>query len=476
MIKIIRNLSVIMYSAKHLTNKYEIRGLYVAIAALLLSFFTITIDYISVLGVILGIFSLLIALFSLKNIIPSDHRIEEFDFHNNRFMTSVDYNEVNINNFFKNEEYISNIPKNEKKTENEYSPPPQIYIPIYRNTILENIGVYNTELEEYISSGKKIWCINDGANSEKNILSELKSHHNDDIRKYQIMELFKRSEKRNSFYNSPKISIRSIKKSDEKFTIIIGKTSYFTSVITNDFFCNDIYLNSCITDPYKKLSQYFPANLNQETKAWSILDFDKCSHLSNHIGSAVLALTKDDIPIIQTQRINAQQNSGKIQVSGAGSLELNDFKTINKKMTDASFCDFIKYGMSRELLEETGLINEDSKEEDDIKTIIDFSQTNLHLLSLYRDVLRGGLPIFLGFSRMNNTFSELKNLKNKETIFAKDIKTKINSSTSMIEFLDNFISSNEHSNKVSTQFILFRNLLKIDSVKKRFDKTLFTND
>lgn len=347
-----------------------------------------------------------------------------------------------------------------------------LHIPVYVRNNLENVTVYDKDLEEYLAKGGKITFANKDFSPEKEIHSYIyKVGIKDDIRKFQQLALHKDIKRDRDFFNAPKVALRKLDRSQPNYQVELGDTSYFSSVITNDLFCYKILSRDMSDECLKDFKSYYPAESNPSTNVWTLSDFEHCHGVSNHIGSTILAVSSNNIPILQTQSKKSRISSNKLNVSGAGSLEKSDYLHVKKLLANkATFCDFVKFGMSRELLEETGIIKENSNRKEDVNKIFNFSQKNMHLLSLSREVLRGGLPIFIGFAKMDEPLDEIikNNRNNQETTIVKDIKSLVFDGDDMSEFLDKYVGKG----KASHQLILFRNLFKVKSVRARFDSML----
>ncbi len=356
--------------------------------------------------------------------------------------------------------FISNEPNEDSGLESEY-----LYIPISDSKSIENISAYDLNLEDYFSKGKEIKLSGTQLRSEREIFSALKKQSKD-IQKYQKITLYMKLLNKGSFFNSQKVSLVNLEKNSDGYTAELGRTSYFTTVLTNDLFTRELSESNTPSSDIANLRQHYPARKSASSLLWRLNAFGDCDGISNHVGSAVLAITKDCIPIIQRQGVAAQQYPGKIHVSGAGSLELSDLNIIQERIDNATFSDFVKYGMSRELLEETGFVRENSKSEDDISTILEFASNNICLLSVARDVKRGGLPIFLGFAKLNCLYKEVRKNKSNETTIISEINSIVTNGNEMNRFIGEYIKNKD----ASSQLILFKNLLERKSVRACFDK------
>lgn len=376
--------------------------------------------------------------------------IEKYDLTNNSFLETENNNLPYLKGFLSHQL--------DAEAENSFH-----YIPVPEENNLKNINVYDLKLAEYLSQNHDIKLDNTQLREEKEIYKALGS----EIRKYQKIALYLRSAGRGSFYNSPKVSLCSLKEENGTYIATLGHTSYFTSVLTNDLFAYKLTESQVQSTDIANFRQHFPAR-KYEGALWRLNDFDKCPGISNHVGSAVMAVSKDNIPIVQRQNKTSQQYAGQLHVSGAGSLELSDLEIVRSRIPNATFSDFVKYGMSRELLEETGFVPENSKHDKHIKIILDFAAKNIYLLSVARDVIRGGLPIFLGFAKFDHLNEKIVMNESKETKIIGDIKTVVNNGGEMKKFVDEYVIGKD----VSTQLVLFKHLLARESVRERFNEAI----
>lgn len=286
---------------------------------------------------------------------------------------------------------------------------------------------------------------------------------------------------RTSFFDSPKISLKVIA-ADENGTIRsrIGVTSYFATCLTNDL------ATQCFAHPDGSLERYspigmFPAIVAPDGKSRALSALSDCQSLSNHIGSCVLALSSDGIPVLCFQGQGARINSGKVVLSGAGSIDLDDLvHSEGDQHKDLS--RVIRYGMARELLEETGAIPQDTNREADYQRLRDYL-SRIHLAGYYRDLRRGGLPIFLGFCRMEQPFDIIESRKHEGLcLFRSPVETrvidkleqrKISNALEMVDYLENHIRGNARFRcDASDQLLLVRELLRVPLIQQHFDKAI----
>lgn len=115
---------------------------------------------------------------------------------------------------------------------------------------------------------------------------------------------------------------------------------------------------------------------------------DNC-RLSNHIGTATLAFTRDGTLLIPRQSKKMEQNRLQLTASGAGSCDLEEIK----QHQPASLQELVAATMERELREECVL----GDTLDIITCVIGFA----------RDLERGGKPDFFGISLIDADVDQL---------------------------------------------------------------------
>ncbi|MFW8592177.1 hypothetical protein ACOI22_15325 [Glaciecola sp. 2405UD65-10] len=159
-----------------------------------------------------------------------------------------------------------------------------------------------------------------------------------------------------------------------KNAVDIGKTSYFTSLITNEAAGKSL-ISSC-RDSSINFNNMLPI------KNGNLLDL-AASKLSNHIGVTLLGLTKDKHLVFWTQNANAQVSVNRLVATGSGSL---DWLDVNNARSD-NLLDVVKYGMARELVEESNL---------NPNLISELCKQDIMVTGFFRWVERGGKPEFVG--------------------------------------------------------------------------------
>ncbi|MCF3973706.1 hypothetical protein [Paracoccus salsus] len=208
-----------------------------------------------------------------------------------------------------------------------------------------------------------------------------------------------------SFFDAPKIRLSALRW-DQKtgLSARIGRTSYFTSCLTNDLAAQQIkHGDRVIAD---RSEDMYPVSRPAGPGAALLLKrLADCPTMSNHVGSVVLALSREGYPVLSTQGGAAEVNKGKAVLSGSGSIDWADMDHSGARR-DGRLDRAILYGMARELLEETRLIPQDSLRECDY-ALIRQQAAALRLAGLYRDLRRGGLPIFVGFGRIDQRMDRI---------------------------------------------------------------------
>lgn len=174
-------------------------------------------------------------------------------------------------------------------------------------------------------------------------------------------------------FNESKVALLSNLYSLKKY-VEIGKTSYFTSLVTNEA-SGKILINKT-NDSVTHFDNMIPiVNGN-------LLDIPS-SRLSNHIGVTLLGITKDNNLIFWSQNSKAQQNVNSLVASGSGSLDWRDLTLSNA----VDLINLVKYGMTRELVEECNLDN---------NAVNDININDCKVIGYFRWLERGGKPEFVG--------------------------------------------------------------------------------
>jgi hypothetical protein len=184
------------------------------------------------------------------------------------------------------------------------------------------------------------------------------------------------------FFNARKVRISTdltVDRLSNSGVITVEPTTYYDSLCTNDltpFMLQERNPSSVAISGLKIVS-------NERI----MLDLSE-TDLSNHVGGSTLAFTSDDYLVIQRQTKSSRQSPGRFAPSGSGSL---DWKDIAQAGTLAAF---VKTGLRRELLEETGLPSTTS--------------VDLEVLGVVRHAHRGGLVEFFGIARLPAEFRQLR--------------------------------------------------------------------
>jgi len=164
----------------------------------------------------------------------------------------------------------------------------------------------------------------------------------------------------------------------------IAKGEFFSGFITNDVCSTQLKDKSgrTITDP----TPLFPATKTDDG-IFRLLSLTE-SNLHNQIGACTLAITNDNFLIIWKQSERAQYSNNLLVSTGSGSADWDD-------VVKNDFSQTIINTMERELAEESRLLGQNKG---DFKTKI---------LGYFRWVKRGGLPQFIGITKLNLKLNDL---------------------------------------------------------------------
>ncbi len=270
---------------------------------------------------------------------------------------------------------------------------------------------FDSSISRYLLKPGHIECLkaSDGGFFHFNagdVLRDSEQHRRAQI---QVLEILRQDakDKHKSFFDAKKLSLGKLDFKGERLCAKLGSTTYFCSMVTNDAAAK------VVGDGVRMISletlSMFPRNPSpfqeESGKTFTLDSISNTRGLSNHIGSVVVAVSSEGRPVLCFQRRNANINAASSVLSGAGSLEYSDFFHSNADQT-GYLDDAIRYGMARELLEETGGVWQDSFRRFDRDQLRRYSQ-RIQLAGFYRDLRRGGFPIFVGFCRMEADFASI---------------------------------------------------------------------
>ncbi|MFZ6746140.1 hypothetical protein ACO0LC_23175, partial [Undibacterium sp. JH2W] len=246
----------------------------------------------------------------------------------------------------------------------------------------------------------------------------------DDFEEY--LKIFARKNPSKRLFLESKIALNS-GFNDSTDIVEIGRTSYFTSIITNEACTSQMLRNSRILSDFRTI---YPYNLESKNgqQTGNLLPLEQ-SELSNHLGISTLALTKDRYLIIHRQNQLAMHSSGYLVPSGSGSLDWKDKSASGSK----DFLDVVKYGMVRELCEEI------SSEKAASTTYLRSLSKKTLIIGYFRWVSRAGHPEYIGISQIDvNVSSVQSNSDEVESTSNSELKVKpwTNSVGSCSELID----------------------------------------
>lgn len=220
---------------------------------------------------------------------------------------------------------------------------------------------------------------------ERKLLMELILHW-EDLRNILVLKARRPAR----FFNEKKISLIS-RLSPSVENVSLSYTTYFTSCVTNEASSYVIKKHGRVISDFRFL---FPAtNTGSNIELTQI----EATDLSNHIGVSMLAKTKDGYLICWGQNARAQQNVGEIVPTASGSLDWKDLKRSPK----SELLSIVRYGMARELHEESSLGKALAKVR--IEELVD----DVSVIGYFRWLVRGGKPEFIGIGRVQNERNEL---------------------------------------------------------------------
>ncbi len=169
-------------------------------------------------------------------------------------------------------------------------------------------------------------------------------------------------------------------------TVFLHAGRYFDSLLTNELFAK--YLERADDGMVIADAQEFDP-IDYELDGSMRLRDLTTSQMNNHFGGSTLAMTGDQYLVIWRQNFTTQVSRDLLAPTGSGSSNAGDLTSDFKKTVIRT--------MERELLEECSL---DEKVMD--------TKIHTRLLGFYRWVNRGGLPQFVGISKVNLPLSDFE--------------------------------------------------------------------
>jgi hypothetical protein len=154
--------------------------------------------------------------------------------------------------------------------------------------------------------------------------------------------------------------------------LVLERTSYFSTVMTNDAVNSEVILSGRHTPVYSGREACFPRG--------QIPPLSK-SDASNQIGASTLAITSDGFLVVMKNGPSSAIASGKMTCSGSGSSDWKDLKSV------FGLTSFVRHTALRELTEELGI---------QVSSIDAFG-----VIGYGRFIDRGGKPEFFCVARLS---------------------------------------------------------------------------
>jgi hypothetical protein len=195
------------------------------------------------------------------------------------------------------------------------------------------------------------------------------------------------------FSNEAKIGIASPIHSKVQ-SVACFRTDYFSSVLTNDIWLQRFCVTrGCSSQEFFSAPELPLSGSADPGQSSRLRNFGSYAY-SNHLGASTLAITDDFVLQLWRQSHQAQQSGGLIAPSGSGSCDWRDAlgaSTLNQIAIKA---------MNREVWEE-------SLRRGAHRLGIDSMIRATALIGYFRDIRRGGLPGFLGLTRLRANAHDL---------------------------------------------------------------------
>lgn len=169
--------------------------------------------------------------------------------------------------------------------------------------------------------------------------------------------------------------------------VMVQETDYLSSLMTDQMALLRVSRNDELL--------YHPTDGFLQTTGQSVLLLPLSqSRMSNQVGASTLAFTTDGHLVFVQQTATNAQSAGTLAPSGSGSLDLDD---LNHGGSD--LLGVVRYGASRELIEECGL--------HDKLDPADFARQHIHVFAFARMLHRGGKPEFFCVARLPFTSEQV---------------------------------------------------------------------
>lgn len=310
----------------------------------------------------------------------------------------------------------------------------------------KDVIVVNDLLDKRLLQKPNIKIVKDRT-YERRVLNNMQEHL-DDVHEFLTLK----SKEQGRLFNESKTAIISSLDSDTD-EITLGKTSYFTSIITNEACTYVIEKYGLISKDFRIL---FPISFNKKQQA-CLEPIEVSSLMSNDIGISTLALTGDNYLFYWVQNHYAQQSQGLLAPTGSGSLDWKDTYQSND-----DFLSIIRYGMARELWEESKLKNNEQYQltKENKAALV----KNTYVIGYFRWIKRGGRPEFIGISKIDYKSYVLNPDKLEVTQILADgtpvTPIKIETVDGAIEMCDALLMGTLHAAELSTPLNVLLNRLK----------------
>ncbi len=174
----------------------------------------------------------------------------------------------------------------------------------------------------------------------------------------------------------------------ENKPVRIRKSFYFDALLTLEAFRSRIFRQNISgqREVYTDLSTYFPVKMDYvDGKEAVRFRDDFIERTSGHIGITGLLLTENNKIALMFQGTNRAIDANTVTFGGSGSLSFEDIKDSGKP---ADFKEVVRFGIAREMAEETGMPKE-----------VKHLEGNTMITGFFRWINRSGKPEFVGLTR-----------------------------------------------------------------------------
>ncbi len=219
---------------------------------------------------------------------------------------------------------------------------------------------------------------------------------------------------------------------DEDEPINVREARYFDYILTMEAFRSRIFRGNLNSEKevYTDLTTYFPVKkvvIDGKDRLRFKSDFYR--QIPNLVGITSLILNENNRVVTLWQGTNKVMGAGVCTLGGSGSL---DYADMAKSGMLRDFRDVLRYGLAREVAEETGMVKYFSE-----------IRSNTMVIGFFRWIDRVGLPEFIGLTRAGNVpFAAESNIDGDEIVKHEEVPVDIKKPEDFVGVLEYFQKEN----------------------------------